>query len=153
MTSGAAQAVGSVTFLDSCIEDTFIGILIAQDSNPSPSSNGSLILEDVSFRNVHTAIQGPRNITMLGGSSGSMKVEGWGRGHLYNPNGPYKFNGVMSPFSRPHELVRGKKYYERSKPSYAKTPASQFLSVRSHGAKGVCVLLCGISDEEVLTLK
>ncbi len=140
MTSGGAPAVGSVTFIDSCIEDTPIGMVTAQTSDPSPSSNGSLILENVSFKNVHTAIQGPKNMTMLGGSSGSMYIAGWGRGHLYNPNGPYGFDGVMSPFSRPNELVRGSKYYERSKPSYAETPASQFLSVRTYGAKGVRVL-------------
>jgi len=141
MTSGRAQAVGSVTFIDSCIEDTPIGILTAQPSEPSPSSNGSLVLENISFKNVHTAIQGPKNMTALAGSLDSMNIKAWGQGHLYNPDGPYEFDGVMSPFSRPSDLVTGSKYYERSKPSYAETPVSRFLSVRTHGAKGVRVHL------------
>lgn len=81
MTFGGAQAVGSVTFIDSSIEDTPIGILTGQTSDPSPSSIGSLILDNVSFRNVQTAVQGPKNTIMLAGSSGSVNVAGWGRGH------------------------------------------------------------------------
>lgn len=137
MTSGGAQAVGSVTLIDSSIEDTSIGILTAQTSEFSTSSNGSLVLEYVTFKNVHTAIQAPNNITTLAGSSGSVDIAGWGQGHLYNPDGPYDFQGIMSPFSRPSGLVRGVKYYERSKPSYKGVLASRFLSVRTQGAKGV----------------
>lgn len=32
--------------------------------------------------------------------------------------------------------MNGMKYYERSKPSYAEYPVSEFMSVRTHGAKG-----------------
>jgi glucan 1,3-beta-glucosidase len=144
MTFGGAQAVGSVTFIDSSIEDTPIGILTGQTSDPSPSSIGSLILENVSFKNVQTAVQGPKNTIMLAGSSGSVNVAGWGRGHLYSPRGPNDFDGDIAPFPRPGKLVRGSKYYERSKPSYADIPASQFLSVRSYGAKGVSVVFANI---------
>ncbi len=32
--------------------------------------------------------------------------------------------------------MNGMKYYERSKPSYAEYPVSEFMNVRTHGAKG-----------------
>jgi len=138
MTSGGAlaQTVGSVTFIDSFVEDTSVAIWTSHTSDPSSYSNGSLVLENVSFRNVSVAVQGSQNTTLLSGATGSMNVEAWGQGHLYNPEGPYGFQGTMSPFPRPDSLVKHGKYYERSKPSYARTPPSQFISVRNYGAKG-----------------
>lgn len=125
------QATGSITSIDSCIENTSIGIMTAQPSEPSPSSNGSLILENVSFKNVKTAFQGPDNRITLAGSSDSMEFAGWGHGHLYNASGPYNFDGVMSPFARLEKLVNGSNFYERSKPNYGDIPASDFVSVRT----------------------
>ena len=138
MSSGgsSSQAVGSVTFIDSIIADTPIGILTSHGSETSSFSNGSLILENVSFKNVRTAVQGPKNVTALAGTSGSMEVAAWGQGHEYNPTGPASFQGVIPEFSRPKGLSAGKVYYQRSKPSYASTPVSKFLSTRTLGAKG-----------------
>jgi glucan 1,3-beta-glucosidase len=42
-------AVGSVTFIDSSITNTPIGILTARGSNPNPASGASLILENVRY--------------------------------------------------------------------------------------------------------
>ena len=76
MTSGGplAQAVGSVTLIDSYMENTPVGILTAQSSDFSPFSNGSLILEHVTFTNVTTAIKGAGNTTALAGTMGSMEI-------------------------------------------------------------------------------
>jgi glucan 1,3-beta-glucosidase len=80
MTSGgsSAQAVGSVTFIDSSIENTPVGILTAYNTDYSSFSNGSLVMENVSFKNVGTAVQGLGNMTSLGGSRKSMTVAAWG---------------------------------------------------------------------------
>ena len=144
MTSGgsSSQAVGSVTFIDSNIVDTPIGILTSHNSGASAFSNGSLILENVSFKNVRTAVQGPKNATALAGTSGSMKVAAWGQGHQYTPTGPSSFQGAIPAFSRPNGLSAGNGYYQRSKPSYATVPVSHFLSTRTLGAKGD-----GITDD------
>ena len=138
----SSQAVGSVTFIDSSIVDTPIGILTSHDSAASAFSNGSLILENVSFKNVRTAVQGPKNATALAGTSGSMKIAAWGQGHQYTPTGPSSFQGIIPGFPRPKGLSAGNVYYQRSKPSYATVPVSQFLSTRSLGAKGD-----GITDD------
>lgn len=140
-----AGTIGSVTFIDSEIEDTPIGFLTSYNGSFSDFSNGSLILENVHTKNVETIVKGAGNFSALdGNANGKQYIEAWGHGHLYNPNGPYGLEGVMSGFPRPDDLVHGNqgKYYERSKPSYAKVPVSQFISVRSCGAKGD-----GIADD------
>ena len=144
LTSGgpSAQAVGSVTFIDSSIENTPIGIVTSYSPNRSSMSNGSLILENVSLTNVGIAVQGASDVTALAGTSGSMTIAAWGQGHKYGPGGHTTFQSDIPPFSRPGGLVRGQQYYERSKPSYANVPVSQFLSARSQGAKGD-----GIADD------
>ena len=144
MTSGgpSSQAVGSVTFIDSTIADTKIGVLTSHNSSISSFSNGSLILENVHFKNVGVAVQGPNNITALAGRSGSMQVAAWGQGHQYTPTGPASFQGIIPEFFRPKSLTSSKAYYQRSKPSYATIPVSQFLSTRTIGAKGN-----GINDD------
>ena len=108
MTSGGSpsQAVGSVTFIDGTISDTPIGVLTSHDSAISSYSNGSLILENVHFKNVRTAVQGPKNSTALAGTSGSKRVAAWGQGHQYTPTGPASFQGVIPEFIRPNRPTR-----------------------------------------------
>ena len=144
MTSGGSslQAVGSVTIIDSTIADTEIGILTSHKSNISSYSNGSLILENVLFKSVRVAVQGPNNTTALAGTMDSMQVGAWGQGHQYSPTGPASFQGIIPRFFRPRSLTAGKAYYQRSKPSYATIPVSQFSSTRTAGAKGD-----GIADD------
>jgi glucan 1,3-beta-glucosidase len=140
MSSGgpSAQSVGSVTFIDSSISNTGIGILTAHGPNSQPSTAGSLVLENVIFNNVNIAIQGDyptANTTALAG--GSFTVAGWAEGHTYTPNGPNDVEGNLAPNSRPASLVQGDgKFYERSKPQYEQYPLGAFVSARSLGATG-----------------
>ncbi|GAB7348730.1 hypothetical protein MBLNU459_g7467t1 [Dothideomycetes sp. NU459] len=137
MASGGvtAQSVGSVTFIDSSINDTPVGILTAHDAGSLPPTGGSLILENVQLSNVPVAVQGPTG-TALAGSTGSMTIAAWGEGHEYTPTGPINFEGPITPNNRPASLLVGSKYYERSKPQYQSYPIFAFLSARSAGAKG-----------------
>lgn len=54
MSSGgiAAQSVGSVTLIDSIINDTPIGVITAHNSSSLPLTGGSLILENVQVCNI-----------------------------------------------------------------------------------------------------
>lgn len=145
MSSGGpnAQAVGSVTLIDSYFQDTPVGISTSHNKSSLPPTAGSLIIENVQFQNVPTIIRGPENTVVLKGSKAGLHVDAWGQGHSYAPNGPEEFQGPLaSPFTRPVSLVIDGKYYEKSKPSYAELPASELISTRSAGARGD-----GIADD------
>lgn len=130
-----AQSVGSITFFDSTITNTTIGILTANNFTSQPPTAGSLILENVRLNNVPIAVQGPTG-TALAGSTGSMLITAWGEGHAYAPIGPNEFEGYFSPNTRPGSLLSGGNFYTRSKPQYETLNATQFLSARTQGAAG-----------------
>jgi hypothetical protein len=131
---GVSQAIGSVTFIDSTIKDTPIGIKTIYSSTSTPPSGGSLILEHVSLNNVATAVEGPTGPLVVG-TSGTTTIN-YGQGHAYTPNGPTDLPGIITPNSRPASLTAGSDFYERSKPQYENIPVSQFVSVRDAGAVG-----------------
>ena len=127
--------VGSVTFIDSTISNTPIGIITAWSTDVTPATVQSLILENVVLVNVPIAIQqNPTKATILAG--GSITIAAWGQGHKYTPNGPTQFQGAFTANSRPASLLSGSKYYARSKPQYETLPLSSFVSVRTAGATG-----------------
>ncbi|KAI6356028.1 hypothetical protein MCOR25_007982 [Pyricularia grisea] len=134
------SAVGSVVLIDSEIINTPIGVVTSrkppgQENNPAQSN--TLMLENIRLSNVPTAISGPNNSVLLAGSASSTTIAGWGQGNRYTASsGPTAFQGQTTPFSRPAALTSGTNFYERSRPSYAEVPASQFVSVKSEGAKG-----------------
>jgi glucan 1,3-beta-glucosidase len=138
MSSGGrtAQSVGSVTFFDSTISNTPIGISTAHDATSQPPTAGSLIVENVILNNVPVAIAGPNNVTALAGTTGTSTIAAWGQGHSYTPNGPTNFEGTITQNPRPGNLVNGNKYYQRSKPQYEQYATTSFISARSMGATG-----------------
>ena len=140
--NNGVQSVGSVVLIDSEINNTPIGIAISRDSTSTPATGGTLVLENVRLDNVKVAIQAPGGKTVLLGPSGANTISGWAEGNVYLPNGPTAFQGTFTPSSRPAALTSGTDYYERSKPQYETTLASEFLSVRTAGAKGD-----GITDD------
>jgi glucan 1,3-beta-glucosidase len=132
----AAQTVGSVTFLDSTITNTKIGILTAHNSTSLPTTAGSLIVENLQLNNVVNGIQGPQGILVTGGTK---LIAGYRQGHAYTTSkaGPNEASGAITPFARPASLITSnKRYYSRSKPQYQNLPLTSFVSVRTAGAKG-----------------
>ncbi|KAI0411251.1 glycoside hydrolase family 55 protein [Xylaria grammica] len=131
------EVVGSATFFDSSFTDTKIAFNVSRNSDSSPRTGGSLAIENVSLKNVGTAVQyGPTQAALLAGTTASSTIDSWVSGQVYHPNGPNKVAGAQTPFSRPASLLINGKYYQRSKPSYADLPSSSFSSVRAGGAKG-----------------
>lgn len=133
------QSVGSVTIIDSSFTNTKIAVVTAHDSTSLPPTAGSLILEKVTLTNTPIAIQNPSGTVLSGGTT---TVGGWGEGHSYTPAGPVNFQRAFTPFTRPSSLTINSKYYARSKPQYQALPVTQFVSVRTAGAKGD-----GITDD------
>ena len=139
MTNGgsAAQAVGSVTWLDGTFTNTPVAFSIARNAPSSkPNTAGSLSIENTKFTNVGTYVRGPNNAVYLAGSGGTNTVAAWKTGNLYNPTGPQTKQASWVPPTRPAVLLSNGKYYERSKPQYETLPVTSFVSARSSGAQG-----------------
>ena len=130
----SALGVGSITLIDSSITDTPVGILTGFTATSLPDTANSLIVENVVLSNVPVAIQETGGATLLAG--GSLTISAWGQGNQYTPKGPERFQGPITPNTRPASLLSGSNFYTRSKPQYETLPVSQFSSVRSAGATG-----------------
>ncbi|KAJ2993621.1 hypothetical protein NUW58_g1786 [Xylaria curta] len=135
--ANSKEVVGSAVFFDSSFVNTKIAFNISRNANSTPRTGGSLAIENVSLRNVGTAVNyGPTTTALLAGTTSSTVITSWVSGQVYRPNGPNKLAGTQEPFTRPASLLSNGKYYQRSKPSYAELPSSSFSSVRAGGAKG-----------------
>ncbi|KAI1633111.1 putative Exo-beta-1,3-glucanae [Biscogniauxia mediterranea] len=133
-----AQTVGAVVFIDSEIKNTPIGVATARNGSSSPDSGGSLILENVALENVQIAVLGGKSTTLLRGATEPRTIAAWGQGHSYFTEEHEKtvFQRSMTPNRRPESLTVDSKFYQSSKPKYEDLPVSQFISIRSAGAKG-----------------
>ena len=132
-----ALSVGSVTFFDSSISNTPIGIRTGYTNNSQPDTANSLILENVHLSNVPVAVEGGNNRTALRGTPVNSYISAWGEGHSYTPNGPNDFQGFIQPVSRPASLLGADGgYYQRSKPQYEQYGRKHFISARDVGATG-----------------
>lgn len=155
MSAGGSSAlgVGSITLIDSSISNTPVGILTGFTANSQPDTANTLIIENISLNNVPVAVQEVGGATLLAG--GTQTIAAWGQGNQYTPNGPERFQGPISPNTRPASLLSGSKYYTRSKPQYETLPISQFSSVRSAGATGKLLFLITERDffPRLMTMK
>jgi glucan 1,3-beta-glucosidase len=130
------QTVGSVTFIDSAIANTKVGIVTAHGLDSSPTTAGNLVLENIRLHKVGVAVQGSRG-TLLSGTSGTKKIRAWAQGHQYTLDGaPTNLQDLSQPFKRPASLTERGDFYTRSKPQYEKVPLEKFVSVRDAGATG-----------------
>lgn len=132
-----SQDVGSVVLFDSQINNTPVGIWTARNATSAAPSGGSLIVENVTLKNVKVAIRGFKNDTILAGSTRASTIAAFGQGHAYtSSSGPKTFQGKISGNKRPSGLAPKGDYYARSKPQYQQVPLSQVMSVRDAGAAG-----------------
>ncbi|GJC97654.1 glucan 1,3-betaglucosidase [Colletotrichum higginsianum] len=133
----------SITLIDSQFVNVKTAIRTSRDPGAKvPSTAGTLVLENVAFSNVGAALIGPKNNTIIPGTSGTILNHGFAMGHVYTPTGPTDYTGgdasyfPVYPALLASSSTNGTKYYERSKPHYEDVPASCFISARSFGAKG-----------------
>ncbi|KAH8701624.1 putative glucan 1,3-beta-glucosidase precursor [Talaromyces proteolyticus] len=129
------QAVGGANIIDSTISNVKTFVNTTWTSDATPAGAGNLILENVVLDSVTTAVQGPSETYLKGGSS---TIASFGQGHQYTPSGPNTLQGTYAPIARPSGLTTGSgsNYFTKSKPQYENVPASQVVSIRDAGAKG-----------------
>ncbi|KAK4140147.1 pectate lyase superfamily protein-domain-containing protein [Dichotomopilus funicola] len=132
----SSSDVGSVILLDSSFED--VGTAMISGRNPGNTTGlGSMVLQNVEYKNVPTVLAGANGEPLLlGEPAGTVYDQGYARGNTYAPKGPFLLEGREFAFSQPSTLKLGDRYYERSKPNYEEYPASSFLSARDHHAAG-----------------
>ena len=145
--------VGSVTLLDSSFVNVTTALVTAR--NPGNDTGiGSLVVQNVEYKNVPTVLEGrDGQPLLLGDPNGTVRDGGYARvssakaimygafadywqGNVYAPHGPRLLEGRNFVFSQPSTLKLGDRYYERSKPQYEQYPASAFISARDHHAVG-----------------
>ncbi|KAF4991871.1 hypothetical protein FDECE_13898 [Fusarium decemcellulare] len=136
MTSGDnVQNVGSVLLTDSKITNTPVGVLTNYDPAQT-STNGTLILDNVDLTsNVPVAVKNKgTSATILAGNA---KIESWVQGRAYSGGSGKAVQDTQSPIAKPKALLDSAgNVVTKSKPQYENVPASQFVSVKSKGAKG-----------------
>ncbi|KAG8930571.1 hypothetical protein FRC02_004034 [Tulasnella sp. 418] len=129
------QTVGSEVILDGEIEDveTFI-----KTSGTSPGRlAGSLLLDNIKFKSVTNGVVDGANAVLLAG--GDKTIRQWAQGNKYSGKST-SFEFIQSSVNAPAKpsalLASDGKIYSRSRPTYEKYLASQFVSARTEGAKG-----------------
>lgn len=136
MSNGGAtdQTVGSVILLDSTFTGTAVGVKTSFTTASSPTTGGTLVIDNVDFRGATTAVQCSSGTTLLAGGT---VVSSWGEGRSYTGTTGSRVQGNLVGPSKPAALLASNGYfYERSKPQYQSYAASAFVSVKSAGAKG-----------------
>lgn len=137
MTAGGnAQAVGSVSLIDSVISNTPVGVLTTFSTSET-GTNGTLILDNVDMSsNVPAAVQNSQSKAII--LAGNAKIASWIQGKEYNgANSGKMVQAVGTAPTKPAVLLSSNGHiFARSKPQYQNLPASSFLSVKAAGAAG-----------------
>jgi hypothetical protein len=98
---------------------------------------GSLVLNNIKLSNVPTAVGVAGGTTVLAG--GTTTIASWGQGHVYSgTSGSKNFvQGNIVSANKPSVLLDSAgRIFGKAHPQYASYAASQFISVKSQGAKG-----------------
>jgi glucan 1,3-beta-glucosidase len=135
------RETGSVLIQDTVIENTPTGIVTFPPTDKAASSNTAIVLDNVVFKSVDKAIVATDGRVWLPGIVES--VDTFVIGPTYQ-NGKRDFAmGVQSQTPRQRSLVIAAQdgfqkpmYLENKRPQYEHLSASQFVSVKSQGAKG-----------------
>ncbi|KAF4948483.1 hypothetical protein FSARC_13720 [Fusarium sarcochroum] len=136
MTAGEnIQNVGSILLTDTKIANTAVGVLTNYDT-AQPDTNGTLILDNVDMSSgVPVAVKnGGTSATILAGNA---KIDSWVQGRAYTGGNGKAIQSAQTPVQKPKALLDSNgNVVTKSKPQYNNVPASNFVSVKSKGAKG-----------------
>ncbi|PNY22823.1 Glucan 1,3-beta-glucosidase [Tolypocladium capitatum] len=133
--SGPAQSVGSILLLDSTIANTPVGVTTIYSPQQS-GTNATLILDNVDMTsNVPVAVQnGLTKQTILNGNA---VIDSFVQGRSYAGTSGTAGQGLNAHVVKPAALTDSSgRIVTKSKPQYDNVPASQFISVKSKGARG-----------------
>ncbi|KAL7974408.1 glycoside hydrolase family 55 protein [Trichoderma sp. SZMC 28014] len=126
--------VGSILLSDSKISNTKVGVLTGYSTGQNGTA-GSLVLDNVDLTtNTPIAVKSTGGATILNGGS---IIASWSQGRAYTGTAAGQaVQGTRAAVSKPTVLTTGGKVFTKSKPQYETVAASNFVSVKAHGAKG-----------------
>lgn len=132
--SGDKQSVGSIIVQDATFSNTRVGVTTLYDTNQR-GTYGTLVIDNTDFVNTGIAVQNPSTgRTILGGNK---KVGSFVQGRSYVGSNGQAIQGERPAPSKPAGLLDSNGHiFTRSKPQYRDVPASKFISVKRHGARG-----------------
>ncbi|TCD63287.1 hypothetical protein EIP91_005699 [Steccherinum ochraceum] len=134
-TSQASQTVGAEAIIDAVVTNTPIFI---RNSVPSSGSlKGSLVLNNIRLNNVPTAVGVVGGQVVLAG--GTTTIDTWGQGNVFSgtSSGARFVQGSIAAPTKAGSLLDGSgRIFGRTHPQYENYAVSQFVSVKSQGAKG-----------------
>lgn len=123
-----------MAIIDATVVNTPIFI---QNSKPSTSLTGSIVLNNVKLQNVKTAVGVAGGNVVLAG--GTKTISSWGQGNVYSGTSS-SFKYVQADISAPTKasslLDSSGNIFGRARPQYENYAVSQFVSVKTAGAKG-----------------
>ncbi|KAF2120151.1 glucan 1,3-beta-glucosidase [Lophiotrema nucula] len=129
------QTVGSVLLMDTKFVNTPIGVNTSFSENSIPTSGGTLIVDNVDFTGTQTAIQDYTGKQIL---AGGKLVSAWAQGNALAAGAQQgRVQGDVSGApEKPKSLLGDNGFFERAKPQYEDKAATDFVSLKSLGAKG-----------------
>ncbi|KAI0700911.1 glucan 1,3-beta-glucosidase [Cytidiella melzeri] len=132
---GGSQGAASYAIIDAVVSNTPIFVRLSTAS--SGTLDGSLVFNNVKLTNVPTAVGVVGGAVVLAG--GTTTIDSWAQGNVYHGTGTtasYVKAGISS-ISKPSSLLDSSgRIVGKSHPQYAGYAASDFASVKDHGALG-----------------
>ncbi|KAI0339777.1 glucan 1,3-beta-glucosidase [Trametopsis cervina] len=131
----AAQGVGGEAIIDAVVTNTPIFVRNSAASNGV--LHGSLVLNNVKLTNVPIAVGVNGGATILNG--GTTTINSWAQGNVYhgtNQNPTFTQGNIGAIQKASNLLDSAGRIVSRTRPQYVDYAPSDFVSVKSHGAKG-----------------
>ena len=124
-----------MVIIDATVANT--GVFVRTSTTSPSTPPGSIVINNAKLINTPVAVRVTNGEVVLAG--GTMTIASWGQGNVYsgmNPLGSYVQGDIIAA-DKPSMLLDGAgKIFGKGHPQYADYAVSQFVSVRSKGAKG-----------------
>lgn len=137
-----SASTGSELILDAHVVDTPIFVATTGVSPAAPNvtgtSNTTIILDNIKFKNVETGLVDGNGTVLLSGGA-HKTVQHWIQGNVYGGSDPdfeYTQDTVKAVRKSRKLLDSSGKIFSKRRPEYDDYLPSQFASVKAHGAKG-----------------
>ncbi|KAK2461102.1 hypothetical protein APHAL10511_006881 [Amanita phalloides] len=134
-TRGGSQTAGAMSIIDATVSGT--NIFVRTSTASTGTLAGSIVINNARLINTPTAVGVANGAVVLEG--GTTTIASWGQGKVYSGteiSGSYVQGNIVSA-NKPSVLLDGSgKVFGKTHPQYHNYAVSQFVSVRSHGAKG-----------------